>query len=92
MTKNNKFETILDAYQLAEGAQIRAKKYPEEIFTLAQYQADKRGYMAYPLDNGITFNDFGVLITETELLKDYEIASVEVPDVKLDLQAERKVA
>ncbi len=73
--KNNKFETILDAYQLVEGAHIRAKQYPEEIFTLAAYQADKRGYMAYPVDNGVMYQDFGVLITESELMNDYEIGS-----------------
>lgn len=91
MTKNNQFETILDAYQLAEGAQIRAKKNPEEIFTLSGYKPDQRGYLAYPLDNGVTFNDFGVLITESELMKDYEIGSVELADAKLDM-ADRKVA
>lgn len=85
--KSNKFETILDAYQLAEGAHIRAKQNPEEIFTLAEYKADKRGYMAYPIDNGIKYQDFGVLITETELMKDYEIGSIVKGEV-----ADRKVA
>jgi hypothetical protein len=90
--KNNKFETITDAYQIVEGAQIRAKHNPEEIFTLAGYQADKRGYMAYPIDNGVMYQDFGVLITETELLKDYEIGTIEMVAPKADLFAERKVA
>jgi hypothetical protein len=90
--KSNKFETIRDAYQLVQGAQIRAKQYPEEIFTLAEYQADKRGYMVYPLDHGVMYQDFGVLITETELMKDYEIGSVEMVTPKADIFAERKVA
>jgi hypothetical protein len=90
--KSNKFETITDAYQIVVGAQIRAKQYPEEIFTLAKYQADKRGYMAYPLDNGIMYHDFGVLITETELMKDYEIGSIEMVAPKANLFAMRKVA
>ena len=90
--KSNKFETIIDAYQLVAGAQIRAKQNPEEIFTLSGYQADKRGYMVYPLDNGITYQDFGVLITESELMKDYEIRSVVMVQPKADVFAERKVA
>lgn len=90
--KSNKFETIIDAYQLVEGAQIRAKQNIEEIFTLAKYQADKRGYMVYPLDNGVIYQDFGVLISESELMKDYEIGSIETVQPKADLFAERKVA
>jgi hypothetical protein len=88
--KNNKFETIVDAYQLVQGAQIRAKQNPEEIFTLAEYQADKRGYMAYPLDNGVMYQDFGVLISENELMHDYEIGSIEM--AKADIFPQRKVA
>lgn len=78
MIKNNNFETIFDAYQLVEGAKIRAKQNPEEIFKLAKYDADKRGYMVYPYDDGVKFDDFGVLITESELMNDYEIGSVDI--------------
>jgi hypothetical protein len=87
MMKNNKFETIFDAYQLVEGAHIRAKQNPEEIFKLATYQADKRGYLAYPIDHGIKYEDFGVLISESELIHDYEIGSL-----ALAQSADRKVA
>jgi hypothetical protein len=90
--KNNKFQTILDAYQLAEGAQIRAKRNPEEIFTLATYDISKRGYMVYPIDNGISYQDFGVIITERELMNDYEISAVAIVAPRADLFAERKVA
>ncbi len=76
--KANDFETIYDAYQLVEGAHIRAKKYPEEIFVLDSYDANKRGYKLYPFDNGVQFNDFSVLITEKELKHDYEILSAPV--------------
>jgi hypothetical protein len=72
--KNTKFETITDAYQLVEGARIRATQNPGEIFILGKYDTGRKGYMAYPLDHGISYQDFGVLITEGELMLDYEIA------------------
>ena len=90
--KSNKFQTILDAYQLAEGAQIRAKRNPDEIFTLASYDISKKGYMVYPIDNGVSYHDFGVIITEKELMNDYEIKSVTIVTPKADVFAERKVA
>ncbi len=76
--KNNNFETIFDAYQLVEGAKIRAKKNREEIYTLSAYDPNKRGYMVYPFDNGINYSDFGFLITEKELLHDYEIGAADM--------------
>jgi hypothetical protein len=66
MKNTNDYITINDAYQLVEGAKIRAKKYPEELFVLSNYAADKRGYLIYPVDEGMQFNDFGVLVTENE--------------------------
>ncbi|MBW4889512.1 hypothetical protein KXQ82_07290 [Mucilaginibacter sp. HMF5004] len=76
--KANNYITINDAYQLVEGAKIRAKKYPEELFVLSSYDADKRGYLLYPFDEGRKFNDFGILITESELMYDYEIEKLNV--------------
>ncbi len=69
----NDYITINDAYQLVEGAKIRAKKYPEEVFVLDRYDANKRGYLIYPFDEGMQFNDFGVVVSENELRYDYEI-------------------
>jgi hypothetical protein len=87
--KSNNFITINDAYQLVEGAKIRAKKYTEELFVLSGYDADKRGYMLHPYDNGQKFDDFGVLITESELMYDYEIEKldVNVPVPELETKA-----
>jgi len=84
MKSGNNFITINDAYQLVEGAKIRAKKYPEELFVLDRYDADKRGYMIYPFDEGMQFNDFGVLVTENELRYDYEIQDFDVSLVRVD--------
>jgi hypothetical protein len=71
--KSNTFNTIYDAYQLVEGAMIRAKKYPEEVFIMDGYDSYKRGYKLFPFDNGVKFDDFGVIVTEKELKNDYEI-------------------
>jgi hypothetical protein len=87
--KINNFITINDAYQLVEGGKIRAKKYPEELFVLSSYDADKRGYMLYPYDEGQQFTDFGVLITESELMYDYEIEKL---DVNVPVDEEVKAA
>ncbi|OCX53824.1 hypothetical protein BEL04_05935 [Mucilaginibacter sp. PPCGB 2223] len=72
-TAINDYITINDAYQLVEGAKIRAKKYPEELFVLDRYDANKRGYLIYPFDEGMQFSDFGVVVSENELMFDYEI-------------------
>ncbi len=77
-TTTNDFITINDAYQLVEGAKIRAKKYPEELFVLDGYDANKRGYLVYPFDEGMQFNDFGVVISGNELMYDYEIEAYNV--------------
>jgi hypothetical protein len=84
MKNGNNFITINDAYQLVEGAKIRAKKYPEELFVLSGYDASKRGYMVYPVDEGLQFNDFGVLVTENELMFDYEIQDFDVNLVRVN--------
>jgi hypothetical protein len=64
------FEPILDAYQLTEGAIVKGKEQ-EELFQLGEYDADKKGYTAYPYENGERFGDFSVLITENELMDNY---------------------
>jgi len=84
MKNGNNFITINDAYQLVEGAKIRAKKYPEELFILSRYDADKRGYLIYPFDEGTQYNDFGVLVTENELREDYEIQDFDVNLVRVN--------
>ena len=70
--ENNKYQPILDAYQLVEGALIKGKEQ-DEIFKIGEYDADKRAYTAHPFDNGQTFDDFSVLITESELMDNYLI-------------------
>jgi len=87
--KANNYITINDAYQLVEGGKIRARKHPEELFVLSGYDADKRGYMLYPYDEGQQFTDFGVLITESELMYDYEIEKL---DVNVPIEEEVKAA
>ena len=82
--KSNTFITINDAYQLVDGAKIRAKKYPEELYVVSNYDADKKGYMVYPFDDGLKFNDFGILITEKELMFDYEIAQLNINVIGID--------
>lgn len=77
-TTTDNYNTINDAYQLVEGAKIRAKKNPEEIFVLSHYDADKRGYVLCPYDDGTQFNDFEVVVSENELIFDYEIQAVNV--------------
>lgn len=70
--KNNNFEDIFDAYQLVSGAKIKGKKY-DEIFELGEYDANKRGYMLYPFEEGVMFKDFSVLVSENELKNNYLI-------------------
>ncbi len=68
--KNENFEPILDAYQLAEGSIIKGKEQ-EELFQLGEYDAEKKAYSAYPYEDGQRFDDFDVLITEDELMDNY---------------------
>ena len=82
MKATNDYITISDAYQLVEGAKIRAKKYPEELFVLDSYDADKRRYKLYPFDEGTQFNDFGVFVSENELMYDYEIEAKALKQAK----------
>ena len=70
MAKN--FQPIEDAYELSEGSIVKGKEQ-EELFQLGEYDADKKGYTAYPYENGERFGDFSVLITESELMDNYLI-------------------
>ncbi len=75
--KNNDYQPIFDAYQLVEGAKIKGKNQ-EEIFELGSYDANKRGYTLFPFDDGVKFEDFSVLISESELMDNYLIEDVKV--------------
>ncbi|WP_121244318.1 hypothetical protein [Mucilaginibacter phyllosphaerae] len=70
--KNTTFETILDAYQLVSGAKIKAKNY-DEVYELGQYDGTKRGYVLYAFEDGVRFEDFSVIISENELMNNYQI-------------------
>ncbi|MDB5029678.1 hypothetical protein [Mucilaginibacter sp.] len=74
---NNNFQNISDAYQLVSGAKIRGKKH-DEIFELGGYDANKRGYTVYPIDNGIRYDDFSVVVSENELKNNFLIEVVKV--------------
>ncbi|WEA01348.1 hypothetical protein [Mucilaginibacter sp. SJ] len=73
--KNSNFEPISDAYQLVSGAKIKGKKH-DEIFELGAYDALKRGYVLYPLEHGVKFDDFSVMISEKELKNNFMIEAV----------------
>ncbi|WP_022829697.1 hypothetical protein [Mucilaginibacter oryzae] len=73
--KNNNFESIFDAYQLVSGAKIKGKNH-DEIFELGAYDALKRGYVLYPLEQGVKFDDFSVMISEKELKNNFLIEAV----------------
>lgn len=73
----NNFEQITDAYQLVEGAKIKGKKQ-DEIFELGSYDPMKRGYVVYPYEEGIKFDDFSVLMSEKELMTNYLIENIKV--------------
>ncbi|MGN6181789.1 MAG: hypothetical protein ACTHNW_21585 [Mucilaginibacter sp.] len=73
----NNFEQITDAYQLVEGAKIKGKK-ADEIFELGNYDPTKRGYIVYPYEDGVRFDDFNVLMSEKELMTNYLIENVKV--------------
>nr|WP_294792962.1 hypothetical protein [uncultured Mucilaginibacter sp.] len=75
--KNITFEHITDAYQLVTGAKIKGKDH-DEIFELGAYDADKRGYILYAFEDGVRFDDFNVVISETELKNHYLIENVKV--------------
>ena len=70
--KTTNFEPILDAYQLVRGAMIKGKKQ-DEIFELGIYDALKRGYTLYPLEHGVKYDDFSVIISEKELKNNFLI-------------------
>ncbi|NHA07246.1 hypothetical protein G7092_25835 [Mucilaginibacter sp. HC2] len=70
--KTNNFAPILDAYQLVSGAKIKGKKQ-DEIFELGIYDALKRGYTLYPLEHGVKYDDFSVIISEKELKNNFLI-------------------
>jgi hypothetical protein len=72
--KNGNFETISDAYQLAEGSIIKEKDQ-EELFELGEYDADKKGYTVFPYEDGQRFDDFNLVISESELMDNYLIKS-----------------
>ena len=72
--KNGNFETINDAYQLAEGSIIKEKDQ-EELFELGEYDADKKGYTVFPYEDGQRFDDFNLVISESELMDNYLIKS-----------------
>jgi hypothetical protein len=69
--KNN-FEPILDAYQLVEGSIIKEKDQ-DELFKVGAYDPDKKGYTVYPYSEGVEFDDFNLLVTESELMDNYLI-------------------
>ena len=69
---NNNFQNISDAYQLVSGAKIKGKKQ-DEIFELGEYDASKRGYTVYPIDNGVRYDDFSVVVAEKELKNNFVI-------------------
>lgn len=79
--KNNNFESITDAYQLVRGARIKGKKQ-DEIFELGAYDAGKRGYTVFPYEEGMKFNDFSVVISETELKNNYLIESTKTATMR----------
>ena len=70
--KNNNFATISDAYQLVSGAKIKGKTQ-DEIFELGTYDALKRGYTLYPLEHGVKYDDFSVIVSERELKNNFLI-------------------
>jgi len=75
--KNITFENIFDAYQLVSGAKIKAKNQ-DEVFELGQYDGNKRGYTLYAFEDGMRFEDFSVIISENELMNNYQIEKIKV--------------
>ena len=72
----NHFQPILDAYELTEGAIIKEKDQ-EELFEVGTYDADKKGYTVYPYGDGTRFDDFSIVVSESELMDNYLIESKE---------------
>lgn len=68
------FAPIADAYQLTEGAIIKGRDQ-DELFQIGPYDPDKKAYDATPYQDGTSFSDFTVLITEDELMDNYLIES-----------------
>ena len=75
--KNTTFENIFDAYQLVSGAKIKAKNQ-DEVFELGQYDGNKRGYTLYAFEDGVKFDDFSVIISENELMNNYQIEKMKI--------------
>ncbi len=75
MMNNNNFQNIFDAYQLVSGAKIKGTK-SDEMFELGDYDANKRGYTVYPIDNGVRYDDFAVVVAERELKNNFMIEVV----------------
>ncbi|OOQ61625.1 hypothetical protein [Mucilaginibacter pedocola] len=73
--KNITFQNISDSYQLVSGAKIKSKKY-DEVYELGAYDGNKRGYTMYAFENGLRFDDFAVIISEYELMDNYQIEVV----------------
>jgi hypothetical protein len=69
---NINFYDIKDAYQLVQGAKIKGKS-EEEIFELGEYDANKRGYIVYPFEDGVIYTDFSMIMSEKELMTNYMI-------------------
>ena len=74
--KNITFNDIKDAYQLVQGAKIKGKTQGE-LFELGEYDANKRGYVVYPFEDGMIYTDFKMTITEKELMNNYMIEPVQ---------------
>ena len=72
--KDKNFEPILDAYQLTEGSIVKEKDQ-DEIFEIGIYDAEKKGYTVFPFEDGIRFEDFTMVISESELMDNYLIES-----------------
>jgi len=72
--KDKNFEPILDAYQLTEGSIVKEKDQ-DEIFEIGVYDAEKKGYVVFPFEDGIRFEDFMMVISESELMDNYLIES-----------------
>ena len=87
--KSNNFEKITDAYQLVSGAKIKGKTQ-DEIFELGAYDAAKRGYTIFPFEEGMKFNDFSVVISETELKNNYLIENAKAAALQRELVSPAK--
>lgn len=75
--KNITFNDIKDAYQLVQGAKIKSKTQ-DEVYELGQYDANKRGYVVYPFEDGVIFTDFSMIMSEKELMTNYTIEAVKM--------------